>query len=55
MNKNQLSKIITYVEHPVGEGNDNLLQFSCLEIPMDRGTWWPAVHGVAKSWTRFSD
>ena len=22
---------------------------------MDRGAWWVAVHGVAKSWTRLSD
>ena len=22
---------------------------------MDRGPWWAAVHGVAKSWTRLSD
>ena len=22
-----------------GEGNDNPLQYSCLENPMDRGTW----------------
>ena len=22
---------------------------------MDRGAWWAAVHGVAKSWTRLSD
>ena len=22
---------------------------------MDGGVWWPAVHGVAKSWTRLSD
>ena len=36
----------------IGEGNDNLLQYSCLENPMDRGTWWAAVHGVARSWTR---
>ena len=21
---------------------------------MDAGVWWPAVHGVAKSWTRLS-
>ena len=27
------------------------LQYSCLENPMDRGAWWAAVHGVAKSWT----
>ena len=23
-----------------GEGNGNLLQYSCLESSMDRGTWW---------------
>ena len=34
-----------------GEGNDNLLQYSCLENPMDRGAWKATVHGVAKSWT----
>ena len=30
-----------------GEGNGNLLQYSCLENPMDRGAWWATVHGVA--------
>ena len=39
----------------VGEGNDNPLQYSCLENPMDGGAWWAAVHGVARSWTRLSD
>ena len=34
-----------------GEGNGTPLQYSCLENPMDRGGWWGAVHGVAKSWT----
>ena len=34
-----------------GEGHDNLLQYSCLENPMDRGTWWATVHGVAESET----
>ena len=38
-----------------GEGNGNPLQYYCLENPMDRGTWWATVHGVAKSWTRLSD
>ena len=33
------------------EGNGNPLQSSCLENPMDRGAWWAAVHGVAKSRT----
>ena len=37
------------------QGNGNLLQYSCLENPMDGGAWWAAVHGVAKSWTRLSD
>ena len=35
-----------------GGGNGNLLQYSCLEKPMDRGDWWAAVHGVTKSRTR---
>ena len=34
-----------------GEGHGNPLQYSCLDIPMDRGAWWVTVHGVAKSWT----
>ena len=38
-----------------GEDNGNPLQHSCLENPMDRGAWWAAVHGVAKSHTRLSD
>ena len=32
-----------------GEGNGNPLQYSCLEISMDRGAWWATVHGVAES------
>ena len=35
-----------------GVGNGNLLQLSCLENPMDRGTWQARVHGVAKSQTQ---
>ena len=38
-----------------GEGNGTPLQYSCLENPVDRGAWWAAVHGVAKSPTRLSD
>ena len=40
---------------PVGEGDGTPLQYSCLENPTDRGAWWAAVHGVAKSRTRLSD
>ena len=31
-----------------GVGNDNPLQYSHLEDPMDRGGWWATVHGVTK-------
>ena len=38
-----------------GEGNGTPLQYSCLENPMDRGTWKAAVHGVAEGQTQLSD
>ena len=31
-----------------GERNGNLLQYSCLGNPMDRGARWTSVHGVVK-------
>ena len=31
----------------LGEGNGNLLQYSCLENPMDTGAWRVTVCGVA--------
>ena len=31
-----------------GEGDGNLLQYSCLGNTMDRGTWQATVHGVTK-------
>ena len=34
--------------------NGNLLQYSCLENPMNSGAWWATVCGVAKSQTRLS-
>ena len=36
----------------IGEGNGNPLQYSCLENPRDRVSWWAAVYGVAQSRTR---
>ena len=30
-----------------GGGHGSPLQYSCLKNPMDRGTWWATVHGVA--------
>ena len=38
-----------------GEGKGTLLQYSCLENPMDGGTWKAAVHGVAEGRTLLSD
>ena len=38
-----------------GEGNGNLLQYPCLENPMDRRAWLAAVCGVAKSQTRLTE
>ena len=38
-----------------GEGNGYLLEYSCLENPMDRGAWWATVHGIAMSQTRLTD
>ena len=32
-----------------GEGAGNLLRYSYLENPMDRGALWATVHGVTKS------
>jgi len=30
------------------EGNGNLLQYSCLGNPMDRGAWQATVHGTTE-------
>ena len=35
----------------IGEGNENLLQCSCLENPRDGRAGWAAVYGVAQSQT----
>ena len=37
------------------EGNGNLLQYSCLENPMDGEAWSATVYEVTKSWTRLSN
>ena len=31
-----------------GGEHGNPLQYSCLEDPMDRGTWWAIVHGLQR-------
>ena len=35
--------------------NGYLLQYSCLENPMDRGAWRATAHGVGKTWTRLDN
>ena len=32
----------------LGGGNGNPLQYSCLENPVDRGTWWATIHAGHK-------
>ena len=32
-----------------GEGNGNVLQYSCLENPIGREARWAIVHGVAET------
>ena len=38
-------------ERSLGGGHGNPVQYSCLENPIYRGSWWVTVHKVAKSWT----
>ena len=38
-----------------GEENGYALQYSCLENPMNKGTWPAMVHGVAKDQTRLNN
>ena len=38
-----------------GEGNSNLLQYSCLGNLKDRGARLATIHGVTKNWTQLSN
>ena len=44
--------LISGLGRSLAVGNDNPLQYSCLENPMDGEAWWAIIHRVAKSWTR---
>ena len=46
--------LIPELEGSPREGSGNPLQYSCLENPMDKGTWWATVHGVTNSQTQLS-
>ena len=43
--------LIPGLRRSTGRGHGNLLQYSCMENPMDRGACWATVHRVAKSQT----
>ena len=42
-------------EDPLEEGMATLSSTLAWRIPMDRGAWWAAVHGVPESWTQLND
>ena len=42
-------------DDPLEEGMAVHSSVLAWRIPMDRGAWWAAVHGVAESWTQLSD
>jgi len=42
-------------EDPLEESMATHSSILAWRIPMDRGAWWAAVHGVAKSQTRLRD
>ena len=46
--------LIPELRRSPGEGDGNLLQYSCLENPMDIGAWRATVLGVTESWTPLS-
>ena len=38
-------------EDPLEKGMAIFSSILAWRIPMDRGAWWAAVHGIAKNWT----
>ena len=41
-------------EDPLEKGMTTHSSILAWRIPIDRGAWWAADHGVAKSWTQLS-
>ena len=44
--------LIPGLERSPGGEDGNPCQYSCLENPMDRGSWWAMVHRVAQNRTQ---
>ena len=42
--------LISGLEIFPGGAHGNLLQYSCLENPMDRGAWWATVHRITETY-----
>ena len=52
-NESLFSDFRNFISHIIpGEGNGNLLQYSCLGNPMDREAWWATVHRLTKNQIR---
>ena len=49
-NARDLGSIPALGRYP-GEGHGNLLQYSCLENPIDRDAWKATSHRIAQIWT----
>ena len=47
----QETRFDPWIRDPLKGENDNPLQYSCLENPMDRRAWQATVHKVPKRWT----
>ena len=45
----------TGLEDPLEEGVAALSSILAWRIPVNRGAWWAAIHGVAKSQTQLTD
>ena len=49
------SLTLSQSDNKPGEGNGNLLKYSCLGNFMNRRAWWVTVHAVATSQTQLSE
>ena len=47
--------LVTGLGRLPGRGHGNHSSILAWRIPMDRGSWWATVHGVAKSQTRLTN
>ena len=52
MQETEVSGLIPMSGRSPGGGHGHPLQYSFLENPLDRGTWWATVHRVAQCQTR---